>query len=214
MLSQFYHKRFTIFLASFLLLLFGNLLVPKEFDDEVKAVLLLQNIVCSLILFVRQSKRTKLLVYLVVFSSIVIELVNLFGGDGSLLFAFVYLIYFVLISYRLFDDLKKQRVVGIEMVSAAFCGFILLGVVSSIIFLSIDASMDAFSGAIENREFPDFLYFSFITLLTIGYGDIVPANELSQKLVIILGLIGHFYTVFVMAIVIGKYLSAHKPKGD
>lgn len=102
--------------------------------------------------------------------------------------------------------------VGIETISAVFAGFILLGVVSSIIFMSIDSAfIGAFSG-VETRDFPDFLYFSFITLLTIGYGDISPTLEVSKKTVVLVGLLGHFYTVFVTAIIIGKYLGETRKK--
>ena len=126
------------------------------------------------------------------------------------LFASIYLVYFALISYRLFVDLNRQKVVGIETISGAFCGFILLGVVSAIFFMTINRNLHAFDGLVTEREFYDFLYFSFITLLTIGYGDITPTLEVSKKMVVVVGLLGHFYTVFITAIVIGKYLRTRK----
>ncbi len=53
-------------------------------------------------------------------------------------------------------------------------------------------------------------YFSFITLLTIGYGDITPVTLIAKRAVMMMGLVGHFYTVFVTSIIIGKYLSIKK----
>jgi hypothetical protein len=55
-------------------------------------------------------------------------------------------------------------------------------------------------------------YFSFTTLLTIGYGDILPLSLLARRAVMLIGLAGHFYTVFVTSIIIGKYLSANNKK--
>jgi hypothetical protein len=49
-------------------------------------------------------------------------------------------------------------------------------------------------------------YFSFITLLTVGYGDIVPVSNVARKATILLGLVGHFYDVFVISVIVGKYL--------
>lgn len=209
MLEAIYHRRFTVFLVSFLLLIFGDLFVPYAYDDAARTFLLLQNMLFSMVLFRHQSSGIRRMMYVIFIITILSQLTIFLRYDGSIVFALVYIIYFVLISYRIFRDLQKQRVIGIEMISAAFCGYILLGVVSSIIFLTIDSSSpDAFTSAMTAREFPDFLYFSFITLLTIGYGDITPTSELSQKIVIIVSLTGHFYTVFVMAVVIGKFLKS------
>jgi len=70
---------------------------------------------------------------------------------------------------------------------------------------------DAFQG-VEKSNSSSFLYFSFITLLSIGYGDITPTTEFSQRLVVFFGLIGHFYTVFVIAIIVSKYHESIRQK--
>ncbi len=208
MLNTLYSRRFTIFLFSFLVLIFGDLLIPVEDEDLVQTILLLQNMLFSMLLFIREPQKMRITMYGVFLVTIITQLLPLLGYSGSLIFALVFLIYFVLISYQIFKDLLKQKVIGLEMVSAAFCGYILLGVVSSIIFLTIDKSAIAFNSPVENRQFSDYLYFSFITLLTIGYGDMTPISELSQKAVVMVSLVGHFYTVFVMAVIITKFLQA------
>ena len=53
-------------------------------------------------------------------------------------------------------------------------------------------------------------YFSFTTLLTIGFGDIAPLSLIAKRAVMFIGLLGHFYTVFVTGIIIGKYLTANR----
>lgn len=171
--------------------------------------LLFQNMLCSALLFHRQSKKERFLVTVIIAIGIISRLnQQYFAQNSPFLFAGIYFIYFAVISYRLFGDINKQKVVGVETIPAVFAGFIILGVVSSIIFLSLDiALIGAFNGPGETREFPDFLYFSFVTLLTIGYGDIIPTLEASKNMVVLVGLFGHFYTVFVTAIIIGKYLS-------
>jgi hypothetical protein len=47
-------------------------------------------------------------------------------------------------------------------------------------------------------------------LLTIGYGDITPVSLIAKRVVMFMGLAGHFYTVFITSIIIGKYLSLKK----
>ena len=41
------------------------------------------------------------------------------------------------------------------------------------------------------------MYYAYITLMTIGYGEIVPATEVAQKAAILTGLIGQFYLVII-----------------
>lgn len=208
MTDIFYNRRFTIFLISLLITLFGNLFFPGNIRSNVETVLLLQNMLFGVLLFKRQPAREKVLIAVVIFLAIVARFNQYYMEQNMpLLFAGIYVIYFSMISFRLFLDISHQRIVGLETISGAFCGFILLGFMSSMLFASLDSTLAGFSGISNNKAFSDFLYFSFITLLTIGYGDITPTTEISKKLVVLVGLIGHFYTVFVTAIIIGKYLS-------
>jgi hypothetical protein len=59
---------------------------------------------------------------------------------------------------------------------------------------------------ITSSSSQDLLYFTFITLTTIGYGDISPLSDVARNLAVILGLIGQFYNTIIIAIIIGKFL--------
>jgi len=207
MVSQLYQKRFTIFLFSFLLMLFGDIFVSKNWETELENLLILQNMLISYLLFLHSDKLKKLVIGVLIFFGIASRFYQQTSDDTStIFFVFTYLLYFLLVSYQLFNVLLYQKVSGIETISAVFCGFILLGTAFSFAFVAMDHSFGAFQKPVGSGGFTDFLYFSFITLLTIGYGDIIPVTEISKKAIILLGLLGHFYTVFVMAIVIGKFL--------
>jgi hypothetical protein len=52
---------------------------------------------------------------------------------------------------------------------------------------------------IENRPFGESLYFTFITGLTIGYGDIVVKTPIARLIAVLLGLIGIIFTGIVVA---------------
>ena len=52
----------------------------------------------------------------------------------------------------------------------------------------------------------DLMYFSFITLLTIGYGDILPVSQFARNAAIVIGLLGQFYLVIVTGVVVEKYI--------
>lgn len=51
----------------------------------------------------------------------------------------------------------------------------------------------------------EMLYFSFVTLLTIGYGDITAVKDVGQTVVIIQGILGQFYITILVARIVAVY---------
>ena len=85
----------------------------------------------------------------------------------------------------------------------------MLGLLVSFVFMIVEFNQPgSFSNiGTGSEKYQNLQYFSFITTLTIGYGDITPVTNEAKQLTALFGLIGNFYSVFVMGIVIGKYLS-------
>ena len=52
----------------------------------------------------------------------------------------------------------------------------------------------------------ELMNFSYITLLTVGYGDISPVSFAAQKLAVLTAMLGQFYLVIITAVVMGKFL--------
>lgn len=201
-----YNRRYSIFLFSFLLMLFGDIFIGPDWGYNLETILILQNMFASLLLFRKEKFYQIVIIFSLIFIGTFSRLFfQLQPGLTGYTFLAVYVIYFLMVSYRIYKDLMNQKKLGFEMISAAFSGFILLGTVFSILFITMGSS-GAFKGPEGNVSNNDFLYFSFITLLTIGYGDITPVSEIAKKIIVLLGLFGNFYTVFVLGIVIGKYI--------
>ena len=55
---------------------------------------------------------------------------------------------------------------------------------------------------------PDFVYFSFITLLTVGYGDVRPISGIARSLAMLEGVVGVLY----IGVFISRLLSLYKPQ--
>jgi len=51
----------------------------------------------------------------------------------------------------------------------------------------------------------EMLYFSFVTLLTIGYGDIVAIKDVGQTAAVLEGIIGQFYVAILVARLVSVY---------
>lgn len=90
----------------------------------------------------------------------------------------------------------------------SICIFLLLGLIWVMLYLLLAEFVpNSFSGleaASWQQNFPDFIYFSFVTLTTLGFGDVLPANPLARFLVYIEAIVGIFY----MAIVVSSLVSA------
>jgi hypothetical protein len=51
----------------------------------------------------------------------------------------------------------------------------------------------------------DMLYFSFVTLATVGYGDILPVGDSTRMLAMLEAVVGQFYVAVVVAVFVGMY---------
>jgi Ion channel len=91
-----------------------------------------------------------------------------------------------------------------------------LGVLSVYLLLALlFASLNQFAGAFDEEGYlagvagmptaSDQLYFSVITLATVGYGDITPASEVARAVAVVEALTGQIYLVSVVAAVVGGW---------
>jgi Ion channel len=99
-------------------------------------------------------------------------------------------------------------------------GVTILGALSIYLLIgSAFAAAFALVGSLSNGSFfvaeaaprwVDFLYFSFVTLTTTGYGDMVARTDLGRMLAVTEALLGQLYLVSVVALVIGNLGSERK----
>jgi len=52
-----------------------------------------------------------------------------------------------------------------------------------------------------------FYYFSFISVTTVGYGDVTPITSQAQSITLTMNIIGQFYLAIVIAVFVGKYIN-------
>jgi len=56
----------------------------------------------------------------------------------------------------------------------------------------------------------DLVYYSFVTLTTIGYGDIVPAHPVARSLAMAEGLVGQLYPAILIARLVAMQIESRK----
>jgi hypothetical protein len=70
------------------------------------------------------------------------------------------------------------------------------------IILAIQVALGLLIGFVEGWSVGDAVYFTFVTSLTIGYGDIVPRQALARALAVGIGLSGLFLTGLIAGIAV------------
>lgn len=218
-MKKFYHLypyRFTLFLISLLFVLFGTLFIPsKLFVTYVIPLFFIINILAG-ILLISKKNRIKNLFVVVLFVAIVLYVLSsILAIDEILLtytnFAILFSFYSI-VTYEIITQVWRSKRVNRGVILGLMSGYICLGLVGFFICMAVEIiEPDSFSGLISqelnsegNRD--DLIYFSFITLLTIGYGDILPLTQLARNASVIIGLLGQFYLVIVTAVVVEKYI--------
>ena len=95
--------------------------------------------------------------------------------------------------------LHHQRVTH-ETIFGALCTYVLLGLLFAFAYLALDAIQDGpfFVQPGAHKE-SEYLYFSFVTLTTLGFGDLSPAVGLPQALTALEALIGSIFLVTLVA---------------
>lgn len=131
-----------------------------------------------------------------------------FTSDHRLAFwaIFLSLLCFLLLSVVILKQVFQDGPVTVAKIKGAVAVYILIGFTWSYIYRLIDLQVPmAFNlpaslpSPDEARNSADLTYFSFVTLTTLGYGDITAAHPLSRMFVIIEALIGQLYPATLLA---------------
>jgi hypothetical protein len=110
------------------------------------------------------------------------------------------------------NDINPNRIVG------AICMYLLLGVMWSIAYAVIEylqpGSFKGLSESVAPAWHTDWVYFSFVTITTLGYGDITPLSETARSLAFSEAIVGQFYIAVLVAGLVSAYITAKQTDGD
>jgi hypothetical protein len=98
---------------------------------------------------------------------------------------------------------KYPRVNG-RTIEGALAIYLLLAMLAASLFMTLDAVTAEPFFAQGGGTRPTFLYFSFVTLTTLGYGDLTPLGDLARMLAVVEALVGQLYLVTVVALIVGN----------
>ncbi len=114
----------------------------------------------------------------------------------------------------LVTHVSHAKTVEKSTVLCAINSYLLMGLNASVLFLILDLAvpasftdLDAGPGSLSQ-----YIYYGFVTLSTLGYGDITPSTPTARSLAVFVTLVGQLYLVIVMAMIIGKFLNSQNRK--
>jgi hypothetical protein len=109
------------------------------------------------------------------------------------------------IGFGLVRHVREEGAITIRTMFGVLCIYLLIGSFFSFCFSVVDhLESTPFFTASGSEHQADFLYFSFTTITTTGYGDLVAATNLGRSLAITEALIGQIYLVTVVALIVGN----------
>lgn len=115
-------------------------------------------------------------------------------------------LFFIYIVGNVILDVMKQKAITLFTLIEAINGYLLLG----IMFISLVASVELFYPGsypqVADKGI-ELVYYTLVTLTTVGYGDITPQLPIAKSLSMIIAISGQFYIAVVVAIIVGKYAS-------
>jgi uncharacterized membrane protein len=125
------------------------------------------------------------------------------GADGSTYIMFVLV---MIAPVVILNRIIRHETVGLETILGAICVYVLIGIAFAGIYAGVNDAEPA--GLFAQHIVPnnvDFLYFSFVTITTVGFGDLTAGTSTGRVLVTFEALIGQIFLVTLVARLVGMY---------
>ena len=206
--NRFYY----LFVLLFLLILLPPFLVHLEYLSYIIFIILSLIVLNCVVILFEGSRRSKYGVMAFVVSLIFIWLSRAQDLQNTTLQVIRMVIFILLFQFTLLRMIREifaiNHVTG-RVIIGAIGAYLLLGFIGTFLFEIVElmypnsfSKLDVFSG------FYGEVYFSFVTLTTLGYGDIVPLTPQGQSVAIIMAIAGQLFIAIMMAMLVGKFLTS------
>jgi hypothetical protein len=200
------------------------LIVTGPFIDELEYGILIESVLMTLVMFsavmaIGGRRSTLIWSSVLVIPALAGKWVNYFNPDLAppevfLGAAVLFTVYVVL---HLFGFILRAPRVNMEILCAAAANYLMLGLLWAFGYILVArVNPDAFvvnygTSAGHVMKGANSIYFSFATLCTVGYGDIVPVSSVARMLAVLEAIVGMFYLTMLIARLVALYSSEARP---
>jgi hypothetical protein len=126
----------------------------------------------------------------------------------DLIYRSIMALFFIIVIFLFLKHIFSQDEVTSDILKGGIAIYFLIGILWSDLYgilLRINPGSLSFPGDIKN--FSDPIYFSFVTLTTLGYGDILPVSWMARNLVILEATLGPLYLTVLISRLVSMHLS-------
>ncbi|MCW8833830.1 MAG: potassium channel family protein [Colwellia sp.] len=199
------------------LLLLGTALAQQFFDVSVQR-LMQSTTVITLIVAVWGVKSKNFILrkafifpLAILFVSMTANWLDNAGFDQFYLF--LLLCFFISTAFKTAKQVLFTGHIDTNKILGAICLYLLLGLIWAVLYTLLQLDLPgSFQAMQQNSQwfllFPDFVYFSFVTMTTLGFGDISPDLPIARFLVYLEAIVGQFYLAILVASLVGSRISA------
>ena len=205
-----HHYRFGVLLGLILVTLTYSLAAPEGDLAHVVAVTLQASVLVAALITSRVHRwliRLGLVAAVLGIAGSAATLVGTeeFGEGSAVIVALPYVLLTPLaIAFGLVKYFREEGGVTVETMFGVLCLYLLIGLAFGVAYAVVEEiSGDPFFASGDGRG-DDFLYFSFSTLTTVGFGDLVAASDVGRSLSVTEALIGQIYLVTVVALIVSN----------
>jgi len=159
---------------------------------------------------IASKKRTKLVTYIIGFLTLLAIWLEFSNANSETILVcrlVLSLLLFTCFCFILIWQLLKIKEINLRFILGPLLGFVYLGIIGGILFEAIHFLDSGSFQLIKGYSGYSFYYFSFISITTVGYGDITPISAPAQSLTLVMNIIGQFYLATVIGVFVGKYIN-------
>ena len=210
--QKFSENRFLI-----LLVLILSTIVLTPFLDHFLKTKILMDIFLTLlffsIIFAVKSKRSHLIIASILVLPLILSTWSIYFYDSTQISIFTRIFGAMFFGYAVIIILQmiaRSTDVTRETIFAAVVAYLLIALMWAFFYMILEMVVPgSFSFPDKNirAETMQFEYFSFITITTLGYGDITPLTNRASALTLLEAIIGQIYLVVLVAWLVGMYVS-------
>ena len=121
---------------------------------------------------------------------------------------FLFFILLVTVVWDIVSMLIFSKEIKLEFIAGAIAGYLLMAVCFAFFCVSFAIFNDnILTTPASELGFNGILYYSLVTMTTIGYGDISPVDPIVRMAAAMTGVISQFYMAVVVAVIVGKLMN-------
>lgn len=128
-------------------------------------------------------------------------------------FAAVMTFLVIAIAYT-FRQIATDAAISANRIVGAVAVYLMLGVLWSVAYTMVEliwpGSFRGFDPGAGTKWASEWLYFSFVTMTTLGYGDIAPISAIARMLAYMQAILGQLYIAILVAGLVGAYIAREK----